>query len=179
MKIELKKLQVYPRMSEETTAFSAEVYINGTHVGSARNDGKGGETELQFYHAQVSKEALLCDAAFAWAAALPPKDFGGKRTWKMDLNSYIEDLMYEQLQMKKNMTKWKKGYAWGVPKAKSYTYRALKPRGMTFEKMIAIDAVAARRIIQSNIATIKRDLNKDRGEVLLNADYLRSLGFNV
>ncbi len=44
MKIELKKLAIYPRMSEETTAFAAALWVDGTLVGYAKNDGHGGST---------------------------------------------------------------------------------------------------------------------------------------
>ena len=44
MKVELKKLAIYPRLSEETTAFNADLWIDGVKVGSAKNDGHGGMT---------------------------------------------------------------------------------------------------------------------------------------
>lgn len=44
MKIELKKLAIYPRLSEETTAFNADVWIDGKKVAVAKNDGHGGMT---------------------------------------------------------------------------------------------------------------------------------------
>lgn len=34
----------HPRMSEETTAFDAEVHLNGIRVGTLSNDGRGGES---------------------------------------------------------------------------------------------------------------------------------------
>lgn len=42
MKIELRKLAIYPRLSQETTAFAADLWIDGAKVGHARNDGRGG-----------------------------------------------------------------------------------------------------------------------------------------
>lgn len=44
MKIELKRLKVYPRMSDETLAFVADVWVDGKKVGTAKNDGHGGQT---------------------------------------------------------------------------------------------------------------------------------------
>lgn len=43
-KVQLKRLQVHARLSEETTAFTADVWIDGKRVGYAKNDGHGGET---------------------------------------------------------------------------------------------------------------------------------------
>lgn len=42
--IQLKKLAIFPRMSEETTAFAADVWVDGAKVGYAKNDGHGGST---------------------------------------------------------------------------------------------------------------------------------------
>jgi hypothetical protein len=35
MKIELKKVQIYNKLSEETTAFTADIYVNGVKAGYA------------------------------------------------------------------------------------------------------------------------------------------------
>jgi hypothetical protein len=42
--ITLKKFQHYPRMSEETTAFNADIAYEGVTVGTAENNGHGGCT---------------------------------------------------------------------------------------------------------------------------------------
>ncbi|MCK7559358.1 hypothetical protein MKQ70_32085 [Chitinophaga sedimenti] len=44
MKIVLKGLRVYEEMSEETNAFSADLWIEGKKVAKAKNDGRGGMT---------------------------------------------------------------------------------------------------------------------------------------
>lgn len=44
MKIELKRLSISERLSQETTAFAADVWVDGKNVGTAENDGRGGET---------------------------------------------------------------------------------------------------------------------------------------
>lgn len=43
-KLTLKRFQHYPRMSEETTAFNADLYYEGVNIGTAKNDGHGGCT---------------------------------------------------------------------------------------------------------------------------------------
>ena len=42
--VTLKRFQHYPRMSEETNAFNADIVHDGVVVGSAENDGHGGCT---------------------------------------------------------------------------------------------------------------------------------------
>lgn len=42
MKIELRRINHNPRLSEETNAFSAEIWIDGERAFEARNQGQGG-----------------------------------------------------------------------------------------------------------------------------------------
>lgn len=63
----LKKLKIHEDMSEETNAFSAEVWVKNKLVAYAKNDGRGGST---FMH-QAGKGAL--DAAEVWASTFPPE----------------------------------------------------------------------------------------------------------
>lgn len=46
MKIEVKKIKHSPSLSEETNAFVADLYINGGHVGTCKNSGRGGMTDI-------------------------------------------------------------------------------------------------------------------------------------
>lgn len=48
MKVTLKKLSIYERMSEETTAFVADVCVDGKRVAHAKNDGHGGATTVDW-----------------------------------------------------------------------------------------------------------------------------------
>jgi hypothetical protein len=44
VKIELKRFTTNARLSQETTAFAADVWVDGKKVGTAENDGRGGCT---------------------------------------------------------------------------------------------------------------------------------------
>lgn len=61
MKIALKKLSVNHRLSEETTCFSADLWIDGKKAGYASNRGHGGQTD---YH--ITDRSLEAKAK-AWA----------------------------------------------------------------------------------------------------------------
>ena len=45
MKIEIKNIKHSPSLSEETNAFTADIYVNGVKAGSAMNRGHGGCTD--------------------------------------------------------------------------------------------------------------------------------------
>lgn len=75
MKIELKKLSINLRMSEETTCFVADLYIDGLKAGTAENTGKGGMTSIKAYK---PGEYELTQKAEAY------------------LESFIDDLVYAE-----------------------------------------------------------------------------------
>jgi hypothetical protein len=69
MKIELSKIEVYDALSQETIAFSANVYIDKQLVAKASNDGRGGMTRLD----AVSAEAhAVLGRAEEWVKEQPP-----------------------------------------------------------------------------------------------------------
>jgi hypothetical protein len=104
MRIELRNIQIQDRQSEETTAFTASLYIENFKVGYAKNSGKGGCTDygLDNYHDEKAK-ALLKEAE-EYCSGLEPVDLtefhgieaGGERvTIPMDMENYIDQLVDE------------------------------------------------------------------------------------
>jgi hypothetical protein len=64
-KITLKRLQHYPRMSEETVAFNADIAYEGVVVGTAENDGHGGCTFIRLNDKGRSILAIVSANALA------------------------------------------------------------------------------------------------------------------
>ena len=101
MKIELKKIKVSESQSEETTAFTADIYIDGKNAGYAKNDGHGGCTLIGSYE---SKGRELLESAEAYCTTLPNKVIEGLQgSFKVDLESFVEDLLYEHLNAKEEV----------------------------------------------------------------------------
>ena len=179
MKIELKKIKVYDRMSEETTAFTADVYINGKNVGTAKNDGHGGETDLQFYHAQGSPLRKLCDEAEVWARTLPDRIImlgDGQHSIKVELVDLIDDQVDEFLKNKEVAKREKAGLKqiqWGKPNGGSYHITSWK--GLTLADLIK--RPNGLMSLQTQVNRIKKEFKE--GEVFLNEVYLQSLGIKV
>lgn len=93
MNIELRSIQIHERMSEETTAFNATLYIENYKVGYASNRGTGGPTDyrLENYHDQKSKELL--QQAEDYCSRLAPIDLGEVGKLPMDLENFIDQLV--------------------------------------------------------------------------------------
>ena len=101
MKIELKKIQIFNAMSEETTAFHAEIYVDGKKVGYAKNDGRGGSTDCCHYdgHKELFRQAE------AFCLTLPPIKYPAAHgceafEWKMDLEAFVDQLIEDELKKK-------------------------------------------------------------------------------
>jgi hypothetical protein len=69
MQIELRKVEYSARLSEETSAFSADVWIDGVKAGQASNHGHGGPT-------LITPQALS-QRLDAYGKTLPAKTIAG------------------------------------------------------------------------------------------------------
>lgn len=97
MKIEVKNIKFYEKLSEETNCFTADVFINGTKVAYAKNDGQGGST---FYRPYDIKYRQLLEEAEAYAKTLPEKSttlLGDTFTYKQTLDSLIDDACTDKI----------------------------------------------------------------------------------
>jgi len=122
MKIELKNIQHSPSLSRETEAFTANLYINDVHAGFTENHGHGGNTN---YTAKNDEGRKLIADAEQYCKGLPPKEyesFGDKHTLNVDLESFIDDLLYNHLSLKEQARFNKKiekqtenGVVFGIP----------------------------------------------------------------
>jgi hypothetical protein len=180
MKIELKKIQTFERMSEETNAFVADVYINGKNVGTAKNDGHGGETYLDFIYRDNETNNQLVKDAIEYLKTLPPviSDLGGTPfELKMDFPFYVDTLLENHLKEKENKKKEKLytiGFVFGKPDGYSYRYITYKGK----PTLISItQKVGGLQFLQKELNRIKTDMKE--GEKFFNEDHLKSIGLNV
>lgn len=72
MKIELKNIKFSEHLSEETNAFTANIYADGKHIGYAKNNGQGGMTDTHCL-GQDTRQAFK--DAEAYALSLPKIEY--------------------------------------------------------------------------------------------------------
>lgn len=90
MKVELRSFKHYPRLSEETTAFIAKVYIDGKLAGEASNRGHGEPVLVIWW------ERDLRDRFHDYLKTLPPvtSEIDGKPfTYQVNEDNFISDLV--------------------------------------------------------------------------------------
>lgn len=117
MNIELKRLSVSERLSQETLAFAADVWIDGKKAGTAENSGHGGNTNVWI------NDPTLRAAAETYAKSLPArvstaaelgltekqfKEFGYGKPLPMDLESLIDNMAADQHAKKAETAQYKR-----------------------------------------------------------------------
>jgi len=165
MKIELKNIKFSEALSEETNAFTANLYINGKNVGYCKNQGQGGCTD---YHANSPEDYKVIIATEAYCKILPKIKYGGME-FDQSLESVIDQLLEDWLkakETKKMERKMQTCILVGSPDSLNYSYYNFKaplssiPKGQ----------------LEASVFRIKNKLNK--GEAILNTN-LEALGINV
>lgn len=173
MQIELKNIMVAEHMSEETTAFTANLYINNKKIAFVKNDGRGGCTNYQLYE---QADRSLLHQAEEYCKKLPPIVFpsalpeGKPFELPMDLENFIDDLLDKHLQ-KKDLEKFHKKMAkhqedsilFGIPD-KQY-------EGLRFKRPIA-EILQFERGVQILKDTIRDKIlpKLKEGETILNTN---------
>jgi len=102
MKVELKNIKVYEKLSEETVCFTATIYLNGKRAGEVENRGQGGNTCYHFFQ-QADEQAFD-----VYVRSLPPKEFkarpdmGVMESWKRPTcgEDIFDDLLSVHFQAK-------------------------------------------------------------------------------
>lgn len=115
MIIELKRFTTNARLSQETTAFAADIWVDGKKAGSARNDGRGGNTLV---HLDPSIRA----AVETHGKALVPteyKNFTSGAEW------IVDQLVEAELQKKSD-----KAFAKKIAAADAKEKAACAPHGL-------------------------------------------------
>lgn len=150
MKIELKSVKHFPSMSQDSEAFNATICVDGKKVGTAKDNGWGGEIELNF----ASNEVAIAVTTFI--KSLPPVEFeyGGEKTLlDMTTDLFFGELLAQHLKKKdaEKQAKWEQkekasNIAKGFPvtilistnfQMLSIGLKTIETAEQTFQKMVA------------------------------------------
>lgn len=108
MQIELKNIKHARSLSEETNAFTADIWIDGDKVGYAKNNGQGGGTDIRPLEGQRDK----LREAEKWAASLPSEivELGdGPIELKPRLDTVVDELVEDDLMVKDLQKEFRRG----------------------------------------------------------------------
>lgn len=162
MKIEIKNLKVIESQSEETTCFTASLYLNSKHAGHVKNSGKGGSTD--FHILPEAKEDFIIAQA---QCKLLPAYMG----ISMDLELYIELQVEQKRILAMKLAKLKRlvkkqiiftketdfnAYMDGTSMRLSYTIwgplqPCLEPKSLTFNRLKSSAAARGEIILNDKL----------------------------
>jgi hypothetical protein len=163
MKIELKKLKISLALSEETTAFTADISVNGKVVGYAKNCGYGGSTDVMPYK---KEDRPILEEAEAYCKTLPPV-----QNINMDLEFFIDLLVEEDMQKKENKKFNKKLIKLQETKLLFGAPNSGKVETLGFKNMTIAQIVATPQGRMQLAGIIHRELKDAKeGETILNTN---------
>jgi hypothetical protein len=168
MKIELKKISFNERMSQETSCFVADLYINGKKVGSCENDGRGGCTN---YGGNTKEDnAIIAEAEKYFKSQPKVKVKEHNFEYDQSLEHVIDDCLEAYLKErdeKKKDKRYATAICFGVPNGLSYSYLKYKTPLASIPKFN----------LQKEVDGIKAKYCKN-GIVILNTN-LSALGITI
>jgi len=129
MKIQLKKIYFSEQMSEETNAFTADLWINGKKIAYVKNDGHGGCTNYNTY--DPSLRPILKEAE-NYCESLPSVKYNN-HDLPMNLEFKLDLLLEDWL----NLKDYKKAI---VYTAKDGSTREVTWKGNSITKLLKMDS---------------------------------------
>jgi hypothetical protein len=142
MKFTLKRISYSSRLSQETNAFAADVYIDGKKAGIAENAGHGGSTDVHLIHLTPDERKKVME----WVRSQPPKVYPASEEMDsfsipMDLDVIVDDLLSEYLDEKYGETaqkkKWcKKAVMFRLTGDEVGVYRSIKKENGVYTKRL-------------------------------------------
>lgn len=102
MKVSIKNVKFYERLSEETNCYSCDVYYDNRKLFTAKNDGKGGMTDYYL----IDKNRDLLESFESYVKTLEPIKYG-TLTITID-TSFLIDILFEEWYVNKQKEKYQK-----------------------------------------------------------------------
>lgn len=164
MKISLKNIKHIKSMSEETEAFTADLYIDGILVGTAKNRGHGGSTDYLPYQGKrdiITKAEKYCESLPEITTNFGDKSFTYKQSLETVIDSIVNDFIERKLEndFKNKIRKaMLTGIVVGVKGASSYAVYKL-PKGQTLAGLDKAKLGAFIMSVKSKLLTGESILN--------------------
>lgn len=163
MNIQIKNIKTYNALSEETTCFTADVFVGGKKIAYAKNDGHGGCT---YYNVYKREDRPTLEAAEEFVKTLPSTTYNGS-FGELVIESTLETIIdnaitaFEKKKENKRMEKdMETSILIGVPNGFSY-------RAFGFQYKLKLKSVSPESL-QKLINHAKSKMRE--GEIILNTN---------
>jgi hypothetical protein len=166
MKVTLKSVKFFERMSEETNAFTADVFVNGKKCGYAKNNGHGGNTDVSAY----PEQRVLFNEGEDFLTKQPQLNIGSETNPFMidcDMESTVDNLFEKWLETREEK-KMIKNYEKGLVLERPNGYGIVTWRGFTVKGLLEHEK--GQEMLKKAIIRLKSE-----GEVILNTNIPESI----
>jgi hypothetical protein len=161
MKITIKNIKFSESLSEETNAFTADIFVDNKKIGYARNDGQGGNTNCQPYPETKDKFREV-DAHFRSLPDIQYDGTFGKMSLKQDIEYHVDEAFEAWLETKENkkfLANMDKGLLYGTKEC----YRMISWRNSTLTAQLQTASGLGR--VKQLVLELKA-----KGETILNTN---------
>ena len=128
--VQLKNVKIAASLSDETTAFTASIYLDKVKIGTAYNHGQGGNTNVHVAKDHLDRFKAIC------AEYHDPKGPYTVNEWNFG-EELIDNLLYEymvQIEKQKEIKRWTKTQVvFRIPGDAPDSFRTIKHNGKILE----------------------------------------------
>ena len=161
MDLQLKNVKFSEQHSEETNAFTADIYFRGKKVGYAKNSGQGGCTNVNAYPEQRENFNSACE----YAKSLPQIVYegrGGLKGFTIDSNmeNQVDELFTQWIENKDIQKEGRKGLFIQQPNGHRST---IFWKGFTIKKLL--EHPQGEAILRKKILELQNE-----GNIILNTN---------
>ena len=186
--ITVKKVSTF--QGHDGIGVNADVYIDGIHVGHFYDEARGGEPEFSraIHMGDKKKDDLvrsLLKELDAYAKSLKPVDLNADRSFgnkplmvQPTAESLMDDVINAEIGKKEDAKftkKLEKQSLKGIVYGSKDRYRVWSWKNLTLAQLL--QHPQGKSVLQTRVNIIKLELKK--GESILNADYIKSLGITI
>lgn len=163
MRVELRSIKIYPDMSEETTAMSCRIFIDGIEAGIASNEGRGGCTNYTPYQGfQETFRQLEIKMSETPDIVYPKADGTSDFTLKCTFENWI-DFEIANEGNKKFQNKLSKDMLKGICFGSVMSYSLLSWKNYTLDQLL--NSPVGKATIQNKVNELKA-----KGENIINTN---------
>lgn len=154
-KIQLKSIKFSESMSEETNAFTANLWFNKKKIAYVKNDGHGGSTFVHSYPG-CQDEFNKC---LEFCKTLPPVYDFSKECLIDELVDELFESWLESRELKKLERNFKKGICYGT----NFSYNIITWKGHTIETIL--NNPKGKEVLKNKVKELRK-----KGETILNTN---------
>jgi len=152
MKIELKNIKVFDELSQETTCFTADIFMDNMKIAFCKNNGDGGCTDIYRHPDSAVFHEFNVLIESRPDIIYPKCEYSDEFSVKSTVENWVDYEIYLHLE-KKAIKKLNKDMLKGICYGSKKQYNILSWKGYSIAELLDIDK--GRNLIQDTVNNLK------------------------